>query len=93
MIAKLDILIRKLLAYRQFNIIKNCRFRTIRRRTLRHIRAVILETRSFKSTGVTRNDILNKTEKGEQVVNQLGLIPLAIVKRTERSEYGPTPFR
>lgn len=91
-VARYDALIRQLKSYRQFNIIKNKRFHTIVRRCSRSIQAVILETRSYKATGVTRYDIFNKTKRGKEAVDQLGMIPLSILNRDERSDFGPTPL-
>lgn len=90
-IGRFDLLMRKLLTYRQFNIIKNTRFHTMRHRSMRSIRVVMQEARTYKPTGVTRQDIINHTEDGETTTQQLGIIPLSVLTREQRSQYGPSP--
>lgn len=93
LIARFDSLMRSLLSYRQLNIVENRRYHTLKRRSLRYIRAVMLETRTYQFTGVKRDDLFNKTKMGHDAMKRLGMIPLAVLKREERSEYGPLPNR
>lgn len=92
LIARFDALVRELKSLKQFNIVKNRRFHTIIRKATKGIRAVIQETQAYKATGVTRYDIFNKTKLGTEAIEQLGMIPLAILNRDERSVFGPSPI-
>ncbi len=92
LIARFDALVGELKSLKQFNIVKNKRFHTIVRKATKSMRAVIQETHGYKATGVTRYDIFNKTKLGAEAIEQLGMIPLAVLNRDEYSVFGPTPI-
>lgn len=91
LVAKFDALMRRLKSCRQFNIIPNRRYHTIKRRAMRAVRISMYEARVYRSVKVTRRDIFNHTDLGIAAVNQLGIVSLAILKRHTRSKYGPNP--
>lgn len=92
LIGQFDSLTQKLLKYRQLGIITNTRFKKIRLRATRYIRAIMYEPRNYKKTGITRKDIANRTEQGTSVLQERGMLPLTILTREQRSELGPTPL-
>ena len=92
LIGQFDSLAQKLLKYRQIGIIDNERFKKIRLRATRCIRAIMHEARHYKKTSVTRQDIANRTKQGISVLQECGMLPLTILTREQRSEFGPTPL-
>lgn len=89
LLARYDALMRTLQSYRQFNVIRNRRYHTIKRKITRNIRSALTEPKSYEVTGVTRDDIYNKTDLGNEVTEKFGMISLNILKRKEESQYGP----
>jgi len=48
---------------------------------MKSIRGVLMAAAGYKMTGVTRDDIFNKTSKGKETMAKLGIVSLQVLKK------------
>lgn len=89
LIATYDALIRKLLTCGAFGMINNKTRKQLLYLATKAVRSVLMSPTPYKKTGVTRNDILLKNERGQEALQKYGMVPLAILNREEHSRFGP----
>lgn len=89
LIATYDALVRKLLTCGAFGIVNNKTRKQLLYLATKAVRSVLMSPTPFKKTGVTRDDILLKNEKGQEALEKHGMVPLAILNREEHSRFGP----
>lgn len=92
LVASFDALVRTLITYKDFAIIDGKTYQGMLKRSTRVMRSILMSSTTYKKSEVTRGDILNKTDKGKHAVERFGLIPMALLRREQCSQYGPQPL-
>lgn len=87
-----DVLVRKLHTCKEFGVVNREYYTNYKYKSAKALRGVFAAPLLYKQLGVKRSDIIQKTEKGIEAVNKLGPVPLDILVRERRSEYGPQPI-
>jgi integrating conjugative element protein (TIGR03761 family) len=85
-----DLLIRKLHTCQQFGMINRNQSNHYKYKATKALRGVFAAPLLYKPLGVTRMDIIQKTDKGLSAIDQRGEIPLDILTREKQSKFGPT---
>jgi len=91
LIGHYDLLIRKLHTCQQFGLVNRNHCNRYKYKSAKALRGVYSAPLLYKLSGVNRQDILNRTEKGTNAILQLGNVPMAILTRETHSKYGPAP--
>jgi integrating conjugative element protein (TIGR03761 family) len=86
-----DLLIRKLHTSQQFGIINRNQSSHYKYKSAKALRGVFAAPLLYKPFGVTRIDIIQKTDKGLAATTQQGEIPLDILTQKTQSKFGPRP--
>ena len=81
LIANFDEYLSQLAAYQGFGVVSSNKAGRQRYRGMKAIRGVLMAATGYKMTGVTRNNILNRTNKGEEAMSKFGVIPLDVLEK------------